>query len=230
MVDDQPFADLGHPCAQGVRPDEGVQYGHVAFFEVLRNVHRVLGLKANVLPLRERRTQSYRICSARGSKHPLQGRNDEARIFSGNRVSRVVRHDQGAVRRSQNPFVENTESKAKVGLKVPLEIERNRERHREVLRGNHHSHRHGRNPTKVSIGQIPFQQAAQHLILGADRRRCPRRESGRSEEHTSELQSQSNLVCRLLLEKKKTNEAHRMSMSPRWSIKEEYSKRIHTSL
>src|SRR5688572_32254545 len=29
------------------------------------------------------------------------------------------------------------------------------------------------------------------------------RESRRSEEHTSELQSQSNLVCRLLLEKKK---------------------------
>src|SRR2546427_1365586 len=28
----------------------------------------------------------------------------------------------------------------------------------------------------------------------------------RSEEHTSELQSQSNLVCRLLLEKKKTEE------------------------
>src|SRR2546430_6223570 len=28
--------------------------------------------------------------------------------------------------------------------------------------------------------------------------------SQRSEEHTSELQSQSNLVCRLLLEKKKT--------------------------
>src|SRR2546430_4071916 len=29
-------------------------------------------------------------------------------------------------------------------------------------------------------------------------------EAGRSEEHTSELQSQSNLVCRLLLEKKKS--------------------------
>src|SRR2546430_10015156 len=28
----------------------------------------------------------------------------------------------------------------------------------------------------------------------------------RSEEHTSELQSQSNLVCRLLLEKKKNND------------------------
>src|SRR5438270_7012753 len=36
--------------------------------------------------------------------------------------------------------------------------------------------------------------------------RCSRRASivsPRSEEHTSELQSQSNLVCRLLLEKKK---------------------------
>src|SRR2546430_16740218 len=30
--------------------------------------------------------------------------------------------------------------------------------------------------------------------------------AGRSEEHTSELQSQSNLVCRLLLEKKNTQE------------------------
>src|SRR5688572_32762784 len=33
-------------------------------------------------------------------------------------------------------------------------------------------------------------------------RRSPRRPRPRSEEHTSELQSQSNLVCRLLLEKK----------------------------
>src|SRR5947207_8826815 len=31
---------------------------------------------------------------------------------------------------------------------------------------------------------------------------------GRSEEHTSELQSHSDLVCRLLLEKKKTNNKH----------------------
>src|SRR2546430_12917282 len=31
----------------------------------------------------------------------------------------------------------------------------------------------------------------------------------RSEEHTSELQSQSNLVCRLLLEKKKNNHTSR---------------------
>src|SRR2546430_14560793 len=38
-------------------------------------------------------------------------------------------------------------------------------------------------------------------VQGAQERRKP----VRSEEHTSELQSQSNLVCRLLLEKKKTS-------------------------
>src|SRR2546430_10063925 len=32
---------------------------------------------------------------------------------------------------------------------------------------------------------------------------------GRSEEHTSELQSQSNIVCRLLLEKKNTTDYER---------------------
>src|SRR2546430_7647903 len=38
----------------------------------------------------------------------------------------------------------------------------------------------------------------------------------RSEEHTSELQSQSNLVCRLLLEKKKqiTYQHHYVSLNP----------------
>src|SRR5438270_12675541 len=44
-------------------------------------------------------------------------------------------------------------------------------------------------------------------VTGPERhvRRCAREllYDGRSEEHTSELQSQSNLVCRLLLEKKK---------------------------
>src|SRR2546421_2166975 len=35
------------------------------------------------------------------------------------------------------------------------------------------------------------------------------RDVGRSEEHTSELQSRSDLVCRLLLEKKKNKKANR---------------------
>src|SRR2546427_6018905 len=37
---------------------------------------------------------------------------------------------------------------------------------------------------------------------GVSERPVGRPRAGRSEEHTSELQSQSNLVCRLLLEKK----------------------------
>src|SRR2546421_1844204 len=36
----------------------------------------------------------------------------------------------------------------------------------------------------------------------------------RSEEHTSELQSRSDLVCRLLLEKKKTNKATTFTPEP----------------
>src|SRR5688572_32252426 len=49
-----------------------------------------------------------------------------------------------------------------------------------------------------------------HHLLATDpadfpSRLAPYRELLRSEEHTSELQSQSNLVCRLLLEKKNNN-------------------------
>src|SRR2546427_2316573 len=40
-------------------------------------------------------------------------------------------------------------------------------------------------------------------VSNPDWRRAHSRKRTRSEEHTSELQSQSNLVCRLLLEKKK---------------------------
>src|SRR2546430_7352782 len=41
-----------------------------------------------------------------------------------------------------------------------------------------------------------------HSTPGAAPGSIPNSANGRSEEHTSELQSQSNLVCRLLLEKK----------------------------
>src|SRR2546430_5367741 len=40
------------------------------------------------------------------------------------------------------------------------------------------------------------------IILSRDEKKEIARVTARSEEHTSELQSQSNLVCRLLLEKK----------------------------
>src|SRR2546427_10155324 len=63
---------------------------------------------------------------------------------------------------------------------------------------------------------LPIFRQAAHLLGrpgGGGLRRIPPRRGyrlragvpDRSEEHTSELQSQSNLVCRLLLEKKKQN-------------------------
>src|SRR6266478_9118371 len=47
-----------------------------------------------------------------------------------------------------------------------------------------------RDPQGAIMPRVPMSQATLDLI------------ASRSEEHTSELQSQSNLVCRLLLEKK----------------------------
>src|SRR2546427_3197288 len=59
-------------------------------------------------------------------------------------------------------------------------------------------------------------RGGERLALGprdSDVERLPRHEDERarrrSEEHTSELQSQSNLVCRLLLEKKKKEQSER---------------------
>src|SRR5437016_7057893 len=45
--------------------------------------------------------------------------------------------------------------------------------------------------------------ASPHATSARSRRAARRPAPGRSEEHTSELQSLTNLVCRLLLEKKK---------------------------
>src|SRR5256885_3812933 len=50
----------------------------------------------------------------------------------------------------------------------------------------------------------PMARAAQPLRRSAARSGTARWRWSRSEEHTSELQSPCNLVCRLLLEKKKT--------------------------
>src|SRR5260370_5217741 len=43
-----------------------------------------------------------------------------------------------------------------------------------------------------------------HALLGGQERQFTPEQRERSEEHTSELQSHLNIVCRLLLEKKKT--------------------------
>src|SRR2546427_3253576 len=68
----------------------------------------------------------------------------------------------------------------------------------------------GREANRGPSSLKSFCAAARSLIRRSTKRRAcrsPRRAKViRSEEHTSELQSQSNLVCRLLLEKKKKRE------------------------
>src|SRR2546430_3669400 len=59
----------------------------------------------------------------------------------------------------------------------------------------------------VSSVSRPAFQARSRIAAASDRLTCPVSFAIRSEEHTSELQSQSKLVCRLLLEKKKLAEA-----------------------
>src|SRR2546427_3261746 len=59
-------------------------------------------------------------------------------------------------------------------------------------------HRQSKSRHPLEITQRVLQRVRVRCL--ADRLLRP----SRSEEHTSELQSQSNLVCRLLLEKKKT--------------------------
>src|SRR5256886_9539570 len=61
-------------------------------------------------------------------------------------------------------------------------------------RGHARQLRPGTGKMTQLIAVLPQQLAGRHLVLV------------RSEEHTSELQSQSNLVCRLLLEKKKKSD------------------------
>src|SRR5256886_13366572 len=53
---------------------------------------------------------------------------------------------------------------------------------------------------------------------------------GRSEEHTSELQSQSNLVCRLLLEKKKVTYVRQYRDVPGLERTVDRQRNLHTSL
>ena len=53
-------------------------------------------------------------------------------------------------------------------------------------------------------------QSIQHVTLDNGLHLITEHVPDRSEEHTSELQSRRNLVCRLLLEKKKKKEQNKM--------------------
>src|SRR2546427_8501022 len=70
----------------------------------------------------------------------------------------------------------------------------------------------GRTGARSHDGRIARQQDHEHNQRRGEHpieHRRPEEHLHRSEEHTSELQSQSKLVCRLLLEKKKKNNQSR---------------------
>src|SRR2546426_1681366 len=55
------------------------------------------------------------------------------------------------------------------------------------------------------------------------------KKQGRSEEHTSELQSPCNLVCRLLLEKKKKIQNTTISQNTKYKTKTTHKQRSHVT-
>src|SRR5689334_24842675 len=57
-------------------------------------------------------------------------------------------------------------------------------------------------------GALGSEEVLEHLVVHLADAGLLDRQARRSEEHTSELQSQFHLVCRLLLEKKKTPPLH----------------------
>src|SRR2546427_4030543 len=68
---------------------------------------------------------------------------------------------------------------------------------------------------EAELGTDPYVVEMIEFIRGSQERGIIRWTKERSEEHTSELQSQSNLVCRLLLEKKKYSDAANRAASAR---------------
>src|SRR5690625_6455685 len=60
----------------------------------------------------------------------------------------------------------------------------------------------------IAIGCAPSGANACAVPVVPQSIAAKRTKNGRSEEHTSELQSRGHLVCRLLLEKKKENDGH----------------------
>src|SRR5688572_31107042 len=78
---------------------------------------------------------------------------------------------------------------------------------RSCARGSRRSRRAPSPASAISFTfRIPRPSRARSPISSSITPYGSREDRQRSEEHTSELQSQSNLVCRLLLEKKKKNE------------------------
>src|SRR2546427_7541035 len=87
-----------------------------------------------------------------------------------------------------------------------LRVDRHRENVQVVAAAAVAGHHRARGPRRRDLARrrpVALGEGEQHRIVLAPVGEALLRLDVRSEEHTSELQSQSNLVCRLLLEKKK---------------------------
>src|SRR5256885_12705336 len=73
-----------------------------------------------------------------------------------------------------------------------------------LARGRAPQGRRGARVSHAGVGEVERQRADAGRLLSPAVARVAHPAAVRSEEHTSELQSPCNLVCRLLLEKKKT--------------------------
>src|SRR2546425_8725787 len=78
-----------------------------------------------------------------------------------------------------------------------------------LFRSHHHRH------VVIDEGDRPVLHLACGIAFGVDVGDLLELEGARSEEHTSELQSLAYLVCRLLLEKKKTQNKNTESLGER---------------
>src|SRR2546421_7901511 len=70
--------------------------------------------------------------------------------------------------------------------------------------------------TRATPARPSAATSAASAWIAAETVRC--RSANRSEEHTSELQSRSDLVCRLLLEKKKKKKKHTQRNTKRTTV------------
>src|SRR2546430_11191378 len=99
---------------------------------------------------------------------------------------------------TEAPKAEEQFSNSNSAPETPVE-----EKKAHSINGNDPGNTPDPNSNSGSVPTTELDEKALFRRLSPSSRQALNEEGLRSEEHTSELQSQSNLVCRLLLEKKK---------------------------
>src|SRR3712207_2746069 len=120
-------------------------------------------------------------------KADLVGKHAEGEVFSDRQIAQMLETSTATVQRARERFYEG-------GLEAALERSKPDRVYKRSLEGRAEAHL-----IALACSEPPQGWDRWSFRLLADKAV----ELGRSEEHTSELQSRQYLVCRLLLEKKK---------------------------